>query len=264
MIAPGVAEELLGAEVEAHVLRLRELLVRFDENLKAWHLLNSVPYWATDRPAIARARAQQREMVAHAIDPQAYDDYYAQNPHERPFEEQYGIEVAQADLIPRVALLADWLGDAKTICDLSANDGWMLAFFKAKGLKVWGCDLNRSNVELAKRRGIDVVQGDFARKVTSPADAVVLFETIEHLPDPLAGLKAAAGFYVKPGGHLYVSTPLGAVEGGNLPTWAHVERKGHLHSFRASDFHALLEGVGEVVRFETGPDRVMVAKVKPR
>jgi 2-polyprenyl-3-methyl-5-hydroxy-6-metoxy-1,4-benzoquinol methylase len=271
-VNPAAAVDLLGAEVEHHVLRLRELLVRWDENLKAWHLLNSVPYWATDRPAIAQARAEQREMVLHAIDPDAYADYYATNVHERPFKQQYGIEVEQADVIPRVAFLAEHVDGAQTLCDLSANDGWMLAYFKAKGLKVWGSDLNASAVARAQRdRGVDVVQRDFREPRIAPegkilvptADAVVLFETLEHLGDPAYGLRAAAD-YVKPGGHLYVSTPCGAVEGGNLPTWAHVERKGHLWSFRPSDFYELLEQVGEVVAFDTGPDKVMVAKVAIR
>ena len=267
MIALEVAIDQLGAEVETHVLRLRELLVRHDENLKAWHLLNSVPYWCTDRPAIAKARAEQREMVLHAIDPDAYAAYYGDNPHERPFEQQYGISVDEADAIPRVAFLDEHRGDAKTLIDLSANDGWMLAFFKGKGLKVSGSDLNAGSVARAKTRGVAVERMDFRDlAATGPgirADAVVLFETLEHLADPADGLRAAAK-YVKPGGHLYVSTPMGAVEGGNLPTWAHVERKGHLWSFRPSDFYELLEAVGEVVAFETGPDKVMVAKVKPR
>jgi 2-polyprenyl-3-methyl-5-hydroxy-6-metoxy-1,4-benzoquinol methylase len=263
-VNPNAAVDLLGAEVEHHVLRLRELLVRWDENLKAWQLLNAVPYWATDRPAIAQARAEQREMVLHAIDPDAYAAYYAENPHERPFEAQYGIEVDQADLIPRVAFLAEHIGDAKTLRDLSANDGWMLAFFKRKGLKVSGSDLNAGAVARARERGVDVEHKDFRDLgLTDAWDAVVLYETLEHLADPAAGLRAAAA-YVKPGGHLYVSTPAGAVEGGNLPTWAHVERKGHLHSFRPSDFYELLEQVGEIVAFDTGPDKVMVAKVAVR
>jgi 2-polyprenyl-3-methyl-5-hydroxy-6-metoxy-1,4-benzoquinol methylase len=274
-VNPAAAVDLLGAEVEHHVLRLRELLVRWDENLKAWQLLNSVPYWATDRPAIVQARAEQREMVLHAIDPDAYQAYYAQNPHERPFEQQYGIEIEQADLIPRVAFLAEHLDGAKNLYDLGCNDAWMLEHLYQRGFKgrLDGIDLNRSNIALAKERQARAgwkggfVLGD-AFDVPEGAeqpdyDAVVMFEVLEHLPSPAAGLAAAAS-YVKPGGHLYVSTPLGAVEGGNLPTWAHVERKGHLHSFRPSDFYELLERVGEVVAFDTGPDRVMVAKVAIR
>lgn len=273
--------DLYAAEVERHVLALRECLVRFDENLKAHRLLESVPYIATDRPAIVQARSDQREMVLHALHPEAYEAYYRDNPNERPFEEQYGIEAARAhEGIYRVAWLRDRLpkiepdaGCLLEVLDLSANDGWMAENLHGHldevgvGARFTCVDLNTGACERARKRpGVDrVVQGDFmtvkvGRTKTHDFNAVLFLETVEHLPDPAKALQRAASL-VAPGGRLFVSTPNGAVEDGNLDTWARVERKGHLHSLRAKDFQALLSAVGTVEDLALGPDGVLLGEV---
>lgn len=54
-----------------------ELLVRHDEQLKALRLLeDSVPYFATDHPAIVSLRSELRERVRPLLDPDAYDEHY--------------------------------------------------------------------------------------------------------------------------------------------------------------------------------------------
>lgn len=268
-IHPEAAQELVIAEAEQHILRLRELLVRGDENLRAWHLLQCVPYWAmTD--AIARARAEQFEMVRHALEPDTYAEYYADNPNERPFEEQYGISVGEAcDRIPRFGYLRDWLRterpDGTRLIDLSGNDGAMAAALmdEIPNVTAMILDLNPGCVARAADRGVVGRCADFREAGYNPfmsgdPDVAVLFETLEHLADPLEGLQAAARYAPI----LWVSTPLGAVERLNLPTWAHVERKGHLHSFTDREFTGLLEQVGTVEWGIVGPDRVMVARVQ--
>lgn len=265
-INPAAAQELLIAEAEHHVLRLRELLVRGDENLKAWQLLSCVPYWARTA-AIDSARLDQFEMVKHALHPEVYAEYYAENPHERPFEEQYGISVAEAcDRIPRFGMLRDWLRAeipaGGRLIDLSGNDGAMAAALHLDGYDVDVFDLNPRCVARAKERdtGGWALQADFRDEFgDEPPDyvAAVLFETLEHLADPLDGLRAAARYAPV----LWVSTPWGAVEQLNLPGWAHVERKGHLHSFTANELNALLEEIGTVEFGTMGPDRVLVARV---
>jgi 2-polyprenyl-3-methyl-5-hydroxy-6-metoxy-1,4-benzoquinol methylase len=268
--------EVLAVEVERNLLGIREQLVRHDENMKAYILLaQCVPYWLQHRPAIVKAAEDQREMVKHAIDPDEYDTYYNENPNEQGFEQAYGIEPREAiDNIPRVKWLAEriaYLPADVRLIDLSANDGWMPQALKVKlpNLKPVNCmDLNASNITKANARkrkkdsGIgQVLHGNFMtgnRK--SDYGAAVLFETIEHLPDPLKGLRIASS-YVKDGGSLFVSTPLGAVEGGNLPEWDKVERKGHLWSFRPDEFFELCGEVGEVTERGLGADGVMLAQV---
>jgi len=262
--------DLYAAEVERHFLALREALVRHDENMKAWRLCEAAPYFIADRPAVQQAIADQREMVLHAIEPEAYPAYYADNPHERAFEQQYGVSVERAhEAIPRFGWLRERLAERgiTKMLDLSCNDGAMAANLALVGVACGGIDLNPGCVERAKGRLPErrFRVGDFrdhaaflTRGFKYPA--VTLLETVEHLPDPAEGLHAAAA-YVKHDGHLYVSTPLEAVERGNLPGWDRVERKGHLWSFTASQFHELCEAVGTVETFWTGPDRVMCAEV---
>jgi tetratricopeptide (TPR) repeat protein len=100
-----LAEALKRAETIQHVLALRELLVRHDENLKAAQLLEAVPYYIYDDPEIAKARADQRECVLHSVDPEVYRSYYRDNPGEAPFE-VHGVPVKKAhEAFPRLQFL---------------------------------------------------------------------------------------------------------------------------------------------------------------
>lgn len=101
-----IGHEVKIRETERHVLSLRELLVRHDENLAADTLMREcVPYYARNRPAISVARADSREMVLHATDPELYRAYYGGGDHEARFEE-HGIDVEKAhEGFSRVAFL---------------------------------------------------------------------------------------------------------------------------------------------------------------
>lgn len=270
-LKPGTAEDLLVDEVAGHYLRLRELLVRGDENLKAWHLLNTVPYWARSHDGIRAAWEEQRSMVEHAIDPGAYARYYATNVHEAAFELQYGMEADEAHKhIHRLAFLRSWIGaddrDATfQVLDLSGNDGAFAQNLRYVGAETTVVDLNPDCLARARKRpGVaGVIRAnllDLPDDVPQDFDAVVLLEVIEHLIDPAEGIRVAAK-YVGPEGRLFVSTPLAAVERLDLPGWGFVEPKGHLHSITPADFQAMLEAVGDVEALEVGPDRVMVARV---
>jgi 2-polyprenyl-3-methyl-5-hydroxy-6-metoxy-1,4-benzoquinol methylase len=257
-------------EVEGHLLALREALVRHDENEKALILLDRcVPYWLLDNPRIMRVQADQQEMCLHLIDPAEYQRYYADNPHERPFEEQYRMSVDDAGRMPRVGLLEQWLEPNAIVLDLAANDGWMASYLSRFGHSFDCLDLNPQCVERARgREGVNRAEcGDLIDAdeffPTGHYDAVTMFEVIEHVPDVDAALQAAAKM-VRPGGTLYVSTPNGAVERGNVPNWDHVERKGHVRAIRPQDLQRYLEQIGRVVQFIEGPDRVLVAAVEPR
>ncbi len=277
-MADEVFTELFLREAERKVLDLRELLVRWDENFKAWRLLCSVPYWLEDRPAIKRAREEQRQMVVHALEPAAYEEYYRTNPHERPFEEMYGLTPENAHehlhrvkfLRERLEKLVSKLKRKPSLLDCGCNDGWMLANLVGADLvgEIRGAELNdgaalRAAERLAELRDKRcIVKGDFHDLTPRTYDAVVLFEVFEHLPEPERSLRSVLK-HVAPGGRLYISTPDGAVERGNLPSWDLVERKGHLWAWPVKAFAAMLEEVGEVTAIEVGPDGVAVAEVRP-
>jgi 2-polyprenyl-3-methyl-5-hydroxy-6-metoxy-1,4-benzoquinol methylase len=259
-----------------------------------------VPYFLQAHPEILAARERQRQMCLHLMDSEAYAAYYATNVHERPFEEQYlGATVDNAHLpFHRVGFLRDRLfdhhaeaiaaGAPPRVLDVSCNDGWMAANLALAGITCDGIDLNpdciqramarreRSDRELANG-GAGVLMGAFmeadfieiahvARLQGELAfshaqyQAVVCFETIEHVADPDAAVRALL-WYCLPGYRLYVSTPNGTDHNGDLPGWDHVEPKGHVRVYTPESFHALLSRYGTVERMEQGPDRVMVAEV---
>lgn len=91
-----------------HLLSLREILVRHDENWKANVLMREcAPYFIHDDPEVASARLDQREMTLHATDPEVYSAYYRDNPGEAPFELQ-GVPIEEAhERFHRVKFLRD-------------------------------------------------------------------------------------------------------------------------------------------------------------
>jgi 2-polyprenyl-3-methyl-5-hydroxy-6-metoxy-1,4-benzoquinol methylase len=256
------------------ILELRELLIRADENEKAAALMHCVPWYCLHRGDLQQAYRDTMACTEHLRSDEAYEAYYSANPNEQPFEQQFGIEVAQAvAAIPRVGFLHGWLvasqegrDERLRVLDLACNDGWM-AQALADVAVVDGFDLGEGCIDRAKARGLD---GRFFRgraetafKVTSATyDAVVAFELIEHVPDPRALLDAMVKLCA-PDGRLFVSTPMGTDHGGDLPGWDVVEPKGHVRVYIPETFHAALAEHGEVEEITLGGDSVMVARVKP-
>jgi SAM-dependent methyltransferase len=268
---------------EQLLLELREILVRHDENLKANTLMQEcVPFFLEEgHPAVDRAREDQEAMVSHITHgPSAYAHYYATNAHERPFEDQYGIQAAKAhEYLPRVELLHNALkekhviaadGQLPVLLDCSCNDGW-LARNLLRTVTYHGIDLNPDCVDRAIARDVpgsrflvgNINDCERLTRDLRPKDGydhVVCFEVLEHVPDP-AETVAAVFSVLKPGGAAYFSTPAGAVEGGDLPAWWVVEPKGHVRAFTPAGFHELLAGRGKLDGIVLGQDGVMVARV---
>lgn len=272
-----MSRALYEQDVVRRVLALREDLVRHDDNLAAWKLMSeAVPWFIADHPDIEAARERQRQMCLHLIDPDAYREYYATNVHERPFEEQYpGATVDNAhEVFHRVAFLRTGLaqqGNNLRVLDVSCNDGWMAANLALAGICCDGIDLNPDCIARAKLRAGrsdmgcigDFVVGDFTRDRAPDVhayDAVVCFETIEHVAEPDEAMNALA-MSCAPGGRIYISTPNGVDHGGDLPNWDHVEPKGHVRVLTPKTFAELLGRHGKIERAEIGPDGVMVAEV---
>lgn len=283
---------------EQLVLELRELLVRVDENLAAHHLMqNCIPYFLDDasHPLIAQARADQAAMVDHIVG-DSYAHYYATNHHEKPFEEQYQCSAEEAhERLHRVRFLRRWLEEeieerkhgapgkfpvmdsyvsTVTLLDLACNDGWMAK--NLEGLALYhGLDLNPHCIERAKSRKVpgarfqvafaeQAEEETFAIRQPEGYDAVVAYELVEHVKDPAAVLAAMVAC-CKPGGSLFVSTPLGAGTGGDLPTWWLVEPKGHVRAYTPQSFADLLSphGVTHIEISDTqGAGQLMVARVQ--
>ena len=270
------------------VLDLREALVRHDENIKAHKLLTEcVPYFLEHAKydEIVQARDDQRRMVEHVLDPKVYERYYADNPHERPFEEQYGItpEVA-ADHLPRVEYLRLGLnrlthklavppGEIRVL-DLAGNDGWMAVnLWKGAGVACDVVDLGKATTKRARQRLKDAGAPGFVHRGRADDlasldgvfgnvyyEAVVAYEVIEHVRDPQELLAAMAG-RVEIRGEIYVSTPNGAMELGEIPNWDHVEHKGHVRVYTPDTLKAELRAAGlQVLDTTVGADNVILTR----
>lgn len=230
-------DNLYAQEVTRHLLALRETLVRHDENIKAHTLLSEcVPYFLQADEAILGALEDQIAMTAHVRNPDAYVSYYANNPHELPFEEMFGGSVAdciEQNQLIRVSWLIQQLKEieAANVLDVACNDGAIAKYIENEaGVTVFGLDLNPTCVAGAQKRGISARVGQI-EDVSEPYDAVYAMEVIEHVPSPVDFLRSLASRAP----HVYISTPLGAVESGNVPGWATVEYKGHVRAVTPVD-----------------------------
>lgn len=268
--------EILGA-----VLLLRETLVRHDENLKAYVLLEqAVPYVIAERPELVKARADQREMVAHYLRPKEYDRWYREEPKESTVEDDFVPEIGE--YIPRAKRLLEGLreqeaslGRKPRLIDLGANDMWLACYLWCQAeYVVDGIELNRQSVEkgLARMERFGAPgklhHGNIAEASAllngARYDAVSLFEVIEHVPDVEAALDICEGL-LAPGGIVYVSTPNGAYERGAINAWARVERKGHLRAIPVHDLIDTFSRRGEVEFSELQhDDRVTFASYRPK
>lgn len=157
------------------------------------------------------------------------------------------------------------------ILDLGAHDGFITAHWlpgqmpAGVRLRVDGVELHPDAVRQFNRRikqaGVlgRCKQGDAhdAPSLFKPAsyDAVILYELIEHVPDPNA-LLAVAEQMLKPNGRVYVSTPDGVFGEGNNPH--------HLRAYRSIDLADTLRRRGTLVDMGVGEDTISHAAYQPR
>jgi len=94
--------------------------------------------------------------------------------------------------------------------------GCATGIFVAQAMTDWravGTDVSLAACRVARQRGLDVVVSDAARLplASGSHDVVTLWDTLEHLPDPLAVLGEVARI-LRPGGSLVLST-------GDVSSW---------------------------------------------
>ena len=127
----------------------------------------------------------------------------------------------QTQVIARARI--DWLAErvaGPRVLDIGCSEGALPVLLGRSGFDVTGIDVNADAIEFALgllekepgdvRARIQLIVGDaFGSDLPEASfDSVVLGEILEHLEEP-AALIAVACRYLKPGGRLLVTTPLG-------------------------------------------------------
>lgn len=106
--------------------------------------------------------------------------------------------------------VADIPERAKSILSVGCAAGKTEAELVKRGMKVVGVEINPKAAEIARQRGLIVLEGD-ASKIDvnteyEPYDYIIYADILEHLPDPVSVLKRHVQS-LKAGGTVYVSVP---------------------------------------------------------
>jgi 2-polyprenyl-3-methyl-5-hydroxy-6-metoxy-1,4-benzoquinol methylase len=142
----------------------------------------------------------------------------------------------------------------RRLLDVGAYIGVFVEVARDAGWESWGVEPSAWGVKVAQERGLNMVRGAL-EEADLPAesfDALTMWDVIEHLPDPLEGLREACRI-LKPGGWIAVHTMdidslLARLMGARWPWLMEM----HIHYFSRRTLAAMLARAG----FE-------VASVKP-
>ena len=127
------------------------------------------------------------------------------------FEREYPAETeeAQTRLAHRRLTRIEMETGVGSLLDAGCGPGRFLTVARARGWKAAGLDVSPSAVRLAATAsGAPVYEGDLGRPLPpgqDPVDVVTMWDTLEHLTDPVAAL-AETPRWLRPGGLLVVQT----------------------------------------------------------
>ncbi|MFC1823044.1 class I SAM-dependent methyltransferase [Thermodesulfobacteriota bacterium] len=111
-----------------------------------------------------------------------------------------------------VRLVEDFCGPGSKILEIGCAHGKLLNKLKRKGFEVHGIELSRGATSIGKKKfGIDILTLPVEDEIVQTRfqnyfDAVLCFDTIEHVQHPSGFLRASAAL-LKMGGVFIVSTP---------------------------------------------------------
>jgi SAM-dependent methyltransferase len=138
------------------------------------------------------------------------------------------------------------------LLDVGCGKGDFLLAAAREGLSAEGLDLSTTAIAEAKTRGLSATAGDLAAEAPlhwrEHFDAITLWATIEHLPDPRALLRNAQTC-LRPGGHMFLDTGLGGSRLERiLPGYSQWhDAPQHLFVFSSRGLETLLEQAGLTV-----------------
>jgi 2-polyprenyl-3-methyl-5-hydroxy-6-metoxy-1,4-benzoquinol methylase len=155
------------------------------------------------------------------------------NDHQKNYrskgDEKGKFTIDEPDFI-RIQKIIHGIGNPRIILDIGCNDGGLGRLLQQKGIVVYGCDVVRELVEIAKCKGVmakvcPVEKLDYKDNMF---DVVVLAEVLEHLFDPNEALKQISRV-LKPNGTFVGSVPhpnghLGIGKKADYHNWIYEEK----------------------------------------
>ncbi|MBX6331152.1 MAG: class I SAM-dependent methyltransferase [Gemmatimonadaceae bacterium] len=92
------------------------------------------------------------------------------------------------------------------VLDVGCGAGLFLAYLKDRGVSARGLEVFPRAVRFCREMGLDVSDTDLRDEPDGAYDAIVMFDVLEHLDDPISTVSVAAK-KLKPGGFLVGYTP---------------------------------------------------------
>lgn len=108
---PGWLAERKRRSTEQAFLANAELLAMHDEPAKALAVLENVPHYVADRPAVIAMKVALKQRVAHATDPAEYARFYTASDDEQGVPDHHVPSLCQ--VMPRVGFLVEGLRDQR-------------------------------------------------------------------------------------------------------------------------------------------------------
>ena len=147
--------------------------------------------------------------------------------------------------------------------EIGSAAGAYLLEMQAKGWSVEGIEFSPQAAQKARERGLDVRTGSLesAGPPRRPADVIAAWMVLEHLHEPLAGLRKMRE-WVKPGGYLVAAVPdAGAIERRVFGEyWYGLHLPAHLYHYTTDSLRVLLRKSGWelcAVRWQPNPNNLL-------
>lgn len=138
------------------------------------------------------------------------------------------------------------LGAPGVALEVGCGDGWMLQALRRRSWRVVGVERTVDSARFAAlQQRLPVLVGDISALRLGSLDAVILFQVLEHLKDPLGVLRTCAGL-LRPGGQLIISVP--NIESWQARAfgarWFHLDVPRHRYHFSPLSLSRALEAAG--------------------
>jgi len=243
-----------------------ETLLDHNQALKAYELSKGTEFEKKIYP-----------LVEHVFDPEVYKKYYNNELLEIPVSDEIAYDCTK--LAPRFEWLVKEITNKmpKEVLDIGCADGYLCLTLASKGVKCKGINLYKPSIEVAEKRAEKKhLPASFAwmdfHKENGQYEVVVMFEVLEHLPEPQKAIEKAYSL-LKEGGSLYLSTPRTDHKGveehiknkyanpDRIKPWDDPRPSGHLRLWTEEEFRELLKDYN-VKQFIVNQDREMLVEIK--